>query len=136
MLLKLETEHSEDGGHSGKKGSKADKNKFRLSKSMMRRKVTVNPQDNPIIQTIYRTLKTNKQQLKKEHFYAMKSENIYKQMDLIICEKVYTDIELSRGPVDQRLPDPFPNFMYDQVLVQYGLYSVSIKVLMQLVNGL
>ena len=72
----------------------------------------------------------------KQHFYAESREHIYKQMDVIISEKVYNDIESAKDQIDNRLPDPFPNAIYDQMLLQYGIYTVSIKKLMQMVNGL
>lgn len=52
-------------------------------------------------------------------------------------DKVYFDIESSnKEQVADRAPVTFPTFMYDSMIMQYGLFSVSIKVLMQLANGL
>jgi len=45
-------------------------------------------------------------------------------------DKVYFDLENQSGPVADRLSAPFSNFMYDSLIVHYGLYSIAIKVLM------
>ena len=57
-------------------------------------------------------------------------------MDMLMQDKVYYDLEVATGPIAERTPTSFATFMYDSMLMQYGLYSIAIKVLMQMVNGL
>ena len=51
-------------------------------------------------------------------------------------DKVYYDLELENSSISERTPVSFPTFMYDSLLMHYGLYQISIKVLMQLSNGI
>ena len=57
-------------------------------------------------------------------------------MDQLIQDKVYFDLEIQSGPVQERKPVSFATFMFDSMLMQYGLYNIAIKILMQMVNGL
>ena len=57
-------------------------------------------------------------------------------MSQLMQDKVYLDLENMNGPIQDRLPVSFPTFMYDTLLMQYGLINLSIKILMQLINGL
>jgi hypothetical protein len=60
----------------------------------------------------------------------------YAILDQVMQDKVYYDLELENASLSERQPVSFPTFMYDSLLMQYGLYQISIKVLMQLSNGL
>lgn len=52
-------------------------------------------------------------------------------------DKVYADLEAFQSTsIIDRCPVSFPTFLYDTMIMQYGMMSISIKVLMQLVNGL
>lgn len=51
-------------------------------------------------------------------------------------DKVYFDLENEGKSIQERQPVSFPTFMYDSMLMQYGLYKISVKMLMQLTNGL
>lgn len=53
-----------------------------------------------------------------------------------MSEKVFEDLESEKGPVESRSPQPFHTFMFNTVLMQYGMPQITIKVLMQLSNGL
>lgn len=55
---------------------------------------------------------------------------IYSLMDVLMQEKVYFDLDNWGGPVSERMPISFATFMYDSLLMQYGLYNISIKVMM------
>jgi hypothetical protein len=93
---------------------------------------------NPIIEAIYRKLHMSKgNKLSADHFLCMLPSLIYSVTDQIIQDKVYADLEASHsGVVMERCPVSFPTFMYDSMIMQYGIMNIAIKVLMQLVNGL
>jgi hypothetical protein len=57
-------------------------------------------------------------------------------MNQTMQDKVYRDIENETGPFAQRQAQPFPTFMYDSMIMQYGLQQIAIKVIVQLTNGL
>jgi hypothetical protein len=50
--------------------------------------------------------------------------------------KVFVELEMEVGPIHGRASVYFPIFMYDSIIMQYGLINIAIKILMQLVNGL
>jgi hypothetical protein len=51
-------------------------------------------------------------------------------------DKVYSDLDNWANPIGERTPVSFETFMYDSMIMRFGLYSISVKVMMQLVNGL
>jgi hypothetical protein len=56
---------------------------------------------------------------------------------MMIQDKAFYDIEAANSAqIADRAPVTFPTFMYDSLIMQYGLYNIAIKVLMQLVNAL
>jgi hypothetical protein len=57
-------------------------------------------------------------------------------MDTLIREKVFSDIAMSSLPLHERQPTSFASFLFDQLLVRYGLYPIMCKILMQLMNSL
>lgn len=66
----------------------------------------------------------------------MMPNQIFVIIDQIMQDKVYYDLENESGSIAERQPVSFPTFMYDSLLMQYGLYQISIKILMQLSNGI
>jgi len=46
----------------------------------------------------------------------------YAIIDQVMQDKVYFDLELENAPLAERQPVSFPTFMYDSLLMQYGLY--------------
>lgn len=112
------------GGNYGEKGKE-------------RGKVAFDPTANPIIQAIYKVTNGGpKAKLSKEHFYKMDPQKIFTLLDNLIQDRVYMDLETATGPVSERVIVPFANFLYDQVLMNFGLVSLAIRTLMQMVNGL
>jgi hypothetical protein len=57
-------------------------------------------------------------------------------MDGIICDKVYQDFDNASGPLPERQFIHFSQFIYDSMLMKFGLLNLMVKTLMQLVNGL
>ena len=66
----------------------------------------------------------------------MVPSKIYEIMSNVMQEKVWADIEQESGDITSRLPVPFPSFMFDVMLMKYGLPSIAIKTLIQMTNGL
>ena len=94
---------------------------------------------NPIISAIKKTLtlseKKNKK-LPKDYHIAMVPTKIYEIMDNVMQEKVWIDLESEAGPLESRAAIPFHTFMYDVMIMKFGLQSIAIKTLIQLTNGL
>ena len=79
---------------------------------------------NPIISAIQKTLKLNQKKnkkLPKDYYIAMVPNKIYDLMDAVMQEKVWIDLEAEGGPVDQRSAVPFHSFMYDVMIMRFGL---------------
>ena len=51
-------------------------------------------------------------------------------------DKVWIDLENESGPVQNRQPVPFHSFLYDAMIMRFGLQSIAIKTLIQMSNGL
>ena len=51
-------------------------------------------------------------------------------------EKVWIDLETESSDVLNRQAVPFHTFMYDVMIMRFGLQSIAIKTLIQLTNGL
>lgn len=87
-------------------------------------KNTLDLMKNPIISAIKKTLKLNTKggkSMPKEYSIAMVPPKIFELMDAIMQEKVWVDIEAETGPIEGRAAVPFHTFMYDVVLMRYGL---------------
>ena len=95
-----------------------------------------NVEENPIITAIYKELNVSKTQLTKEHFLTMLPVQIITLTDNMMTDMVFSDIEQQNLPISDRDFTSFPQFLYDNAIMQYGFQSIAIKVLMQLVNGL
>lgn len=54
---------------------------------------------------------------------------IYAITDSMMQDKVFYDLEQSALPISERTVQTFPQFLHDSTIMQYGLYSISIKVL-------
>lgn len=94
---------------------------------------------NPIIAAIKKTLKLNKKnnkKLSKDYQIAMVPSKIYEMMDNVMQEKVWIDLESESGPLEDRSAVPFHTFMYDVMIMKFGLQSIAIKTLIQMTNGL
>ena len=57
-------------------------------------------------------------------------------MDNVMQEKVWIDLESESGPLESRSAVPFHTFMYDVMIMKFGLQSIAIKTLIQMTNGL
>lgn len=79
---------------------------------------------NPIISAIKKTLRVsekNKKKLPKEYYIAMVPGKIYELMDSVMQEKVWVDIESESGPIEERAAVPFHQFMFDCMIMKFGL---------------
>ena len=59
----------------------------------------------------------------------MVPSKIFELMDTVMQEKVWIDLESESGPVDSRSAVPFHTFMYDVMIMKFGLQSIAIKTL-------
>ena len=87
---------------------------------------------NPIIAAIKKTLRVNeknKKKMPKEYYIAMMPFKIFELMDSVMQEKVWVDIEAESGPIATRAALPFHQFMYDVMIMKFGLQSIAIKTL-------
>ena len=94
---------------------------------------------NPIISAIKKTLRINeknKKKLPKDYHIAMVPSKIYELMDQVMQEKVWLDLENEADELEKRSAVPFHSFMYDVMIMRFGLQSIAIKTLIQLTNGL
>jgi hypothetical protein len=57
-------------------------------------------------------------------------------MDQMMQDKTYRDIDNDAGPLEKRKPSQFPTFMFDTMIMSYGLKTIAVKVLVQLTNGI
>jgi len=82
-----------------------------------------------------KTVKLGTKGLHKDHFVPMSNLNIYTLLNETIQDKVYQDLESLKGTVTERAPTSFSTYLYDTTLMHHGLYSIAIRVLVQMVNG-
>ena len=67
----------------------------------------------------------------------MPPNQILEQLHQLMSEKVKIDITCTKDlDVLKRKPLTFPQFVYDRSLEQYGLYTKSAKVIVQMCQGL
>lgn len=66
----------------------------------------------------------------------MVPSKILEMMDNVMQEKVWIDLESESGPLEHRSAVPFHTFMYDFMIMRFGLQSIAIKTLIQMTNGL
>lgn len=78
----------------------------------------------------------NPTKLDKEYFICMVPNLICIQIDQIMQDKAYRDIENETGNLNRRMGASFPSFMYDSMLMTYGLQNISVKMIVQMANGL
>ena len=50
-------------------------------------------------------------------------------MDQMMQDKTYRDLENDAGPLEKRKPSQFPSFMFDTMIMSYGLKTIAVKVL-------
>ena len=87
---------------------------------------------NPIISAIKKTLKLSEKQNKKlprDYHIAMVPSKIYELMDNVMQEKVWIDLEAESSVLEHRSAAPFHTFMYDVMIMKFGLQSIAIKTL-------
>ena len=87
---------------------------------------------NPIISAIKKTLKLSakkNKKLMKDFKIAMVPNKIFELMDNVMQEKVWIDIEQESGDLETRSAVPFHTFMYDVMIMKFGLQSIAIKTL-------
>ena len=66
----------------------------------------------------------------------MEPQKLLSLLDGVMCDKVWNDLDQEKGPLDQRVPGAFHTFMFDAMIMSYGLQTIAIKVLMQMSNGI
>lgn len=76
---------------------------------------------NPILVAIQKALGVGYKKLGSEYQICMLPPVVFDILNQTMQDKVYRDIENESGPVAQRLAVPFPTFMYDSMIMQYGL---------------
>ena len=91
---------------------------------------------NPILSSIKKTLSLPNHKLTKDYFISMEPFKILKILDEIMQEKVIQDLENEDGPISTRTAAPFHQFLYDHMIMRFGLQSLAIKTLIQMSNGL
>ena len=94
---------------------------------------------NPILSAIKKTLKLSAKKNKKmlkDFKIAMVPNKIFELMDNVMQEKVWIDIEQEADSIENRSAVPFHTFMYDVMIMKFGLQSIAIKTLIQMTNGL
>jgi hypothetical protein len=53
---------------------------------------------------------------------------IFDIMDTVMYEKVWCDLENEKKDnIEERIPTPFHTFMYDNMIMKFGLQSLAIK---------
>lgn len=65
--------------------------------------------------------------LTKDHFYCMINARIYNLIENMAMDRVYRDLKATAGPVSERRTVPFRVFLFDQMIVNYGLYAIALK---------
>lgn len=53
-----------------------------------------------------------------------------------MVDKVFIDLENERKKIEKRAALPFYTFLYDHMVMKYGLQSIAIKLIIQMSNGL
>lgn len=91
---------------------------------------------NPILTSIKKTLSLPNHELTKDYYISMDPAKILQLLDEIMREKVVKDLENEDGPIQSRHAAPFHQFMYDSMIMRFGLQSIAIKTLIQMSNGL
>ena len=99
-------------------------------------KKTIKDMKNPILSSIKKTLSLPNHKLTKDYFISMEPFKILKILDEIMQEKVIQDLENEDGPISTRTAAPFHQFLYDSMIMRFGLQSIAIKTLIQMSNGL
>jgi len=91
---------------------------------------------NPIVSAITKTLKLGKTKLTGEYQVCLLPNQVYAILEPVMVEKVLVDLENEKGDVEKRAAIPFYTFMYDQMIMRFGLQSIAIKLIIQMSNGL
>ena len=78
---------------------------------------------NPIISAIKKTLRVkNDKRAMRDYGISMIPMKIYEIVDLVMQDKVWSDLENeSNEDLYQRMPVPFHTFMYDAMIMRFGL---------------
>ena len=92
-------------------------------------KKTIKDMKNPILSSIKKTLSLPNHKLTKDYFISMEPFKILKILDEIMQEKVIQDLENEDGPISTRTAAPFHQFLYDSMIMRFGLQSIAIKTL-------
>ena len=72
--------------------------------------------------------KKKNKKLEKDYLIAMLPSKILDIMDGVLFEKVWIDLENeTKQDVEARLPTPFHTFMYDAMIMKFGLQSLAVK---------
>jgi len=103
--------------------------KAAISKNGAIKKATVKEMKNPIMEAIEKTLGVGKRKLGKDYYTLMKGPQMFEIMDNMMCEKAISDLKTEANPIKDRRIIPYATFMYDTMLMQYGLPQLAVKVL-------
>jgi len=71
-----------------------------------------------------------------EFFYCLPDSKIYAILNQIMMDKAYRDINHETDSLDRRLGPSFPQFVYDTMIIMFGLPTISVKTIVQMCNGL
>ena len=86
---------------------------------------------NPIISAIKKTMQVGKgknKKLDKDFRIAMLPNKILDIVDSVMFEKVWNDLDNeNKEQVEQRVATPFHTYMYDHMIMKFGLQSLAIK---------
>lgn len=66
----------------------------------------------------------------------MTEQQMLKLMDQAMEDKVKYDLDIENQEFSVRKPLSFANFIYDQLMMQYGLKALAIKSIVHMNNGL
>ena len=84
---------------------------------------------NPILTSIKKTLSLPNHELTQDYYLALDPSKTIQILDEIMREKVVRDLENEDGPIHGRHAVPFHQFMYDSMIMRFGLQSIAIKTL-------
>jgi len=90
---------------------------------------------NPILSTLARVALSNKETLGFDIKAKFQAQMILKLIEVSMEEKVKMDVEMEQLDFDQRKYQQFSKFLYDSILMQYGLKTIAIRNIVQLCNG-
>ncbi|CDW83979.1 UNKNOWN [Stylonychia lemnae] len=98
-----------------------------------------NQKNNPIVKAISQLMNSTQTSAKQQGFdpkNKLADPMIIKMMEQTMEEKVKSDLENISSDIDHKKAQTFASFLYDSILMQYGLKTIAVKNVIQLCNGL